>query len=203
MSQPVEQLEPLEIHSEDDVWNAWYIYGIESLGPILNFYGHQTEKEIEEKEKKSEFVEHNPKAPQKNVRKIKEFFSSLADEQAEEALMYLVEKKDEEGLIMFYQSFDRSTQRTIIEKMLFEAFESHQDKKFDETVRKLRKKLFMGNPPEDLDNAIDTALKNNPEKTILFLKDNQFQISKFIDIAPEDAVVSVLLEMLKYIPDHS
>ena len=210
MTNPAEQLKPLEIRNEDDVWNALYIYGVkDSLGPVLDFYGYKTKEDIKKEEEKKEkeneslLVEHNPKTPQKNVRKIKEFFGSLVDEQVEEALMYLIGKKDSEGLIMFYGSYNRSIQRMIIEKMLFEAFETRNDKKFDETIHKLRKKLFMGNPPKDLDDAIDKALKDNPEKTILFLKDNLFQIPRFINNSPEEAVNSVLLEILKYIPKNS
>jgi hypothetical protein len=204
MSQPVEQLEPLEIHSEDDVWNALYTYGIkDSLTEILKFYGHKHEEEIKDEEVKS--VENSPKPAYKriNKNKLKELFNSFTDDQLDEALVYFIEKSDNKGLVLFFQSLDKTRQRKILEKILFEAFENHSDKEITEEIRKLRRKLSGTRLPENLDEAINAAFQDNLNATVLFLKENKFQIPKFINIAPEDVANKTLAEMLKYIPDHS
>jgi len=199
MVQPAEELAPLEINSEDDVWNTLYTYGVkDSIGPILKFYGHRTEEEIKEDERKI-----NVGFTQARTKDIQDFFRSLNPDQQQEALMYFLERKEKRGLILFYKSLNQPEQRKIIEKMLFEAFESRSGKQVTEGVRKLQKKLLMGRPPDNLDEAINVALRNAPGKTVLFLKENMFQIPNFLKSASEDAVDSVLLEILKYTPNYS
>lgn len=199
MTQPAEKLEPLEIYNEDDVWNALYIYGIkDSLGPILKFYCHQSEEERRLDEEKNNFSFKKVK-----IKDIKDFFNSLTPDQLEGALIYFIEKKDGKGLLLFYRSFNKSIQRLIFEKMLFEAFEKKSDKQITEEIRILRKKLFTGRSPENLDEAINLALQDNSAKAVLFLRENIFQIPRFINSAPENVVISVLLEIFKYIPSHS
>jgi len=196
MTFPAEKLEPFEIHNEDDVWNALYIFGIkDSFGAILKYYRNET-TDTEEKRKGAK-----KRFRQIRTKDLENFFKSLDIDQQQEALTYFIGEKDKEGFILFYQSLNQSGRRAVIEKMLFEVFEIRPNEEIGEEIRKLRNRLFKNHSPESLDEAINAALQDNPGKTVLFLKENMFQIPKFIDTAPEDVAISVLLEMLKCIPN--
>ncbi len=204
MALTAEQLEPFEINDEDDVWNALYILGVkDSIKKILKYYRYETEGGKEEQEEQEEQEGGEKRFRQVRVKDIEDFFNTLDSDQQEEVLMYFLGKNDKDGLVLFYRSLGHSEQRAIIEKMLFEIFETRSDEKIDEEIRKSRKKLLGSRSSENMNEAINAALQNNPGKTILFLKENIFQIPKFIDTASEDVAISVLLEILKYIPDPS
>ena len=114
MACPAEQLEPFEIHDENDVWNALYILGVkDSLKEILKYYGYETE--VDKEEQKEEQEEGEKRFRQVRVKDIEDFFNSLTPDQQEEALMYFVGKRDKDGLVLFYRSLNQSEQRTVIE----------------------------------------------------------------------------------------
>lgn len=197
MSQPAEQLEPLEIHNEDDVWNALYIFGVkDSMKAILKYYGHKAEGEPEEK---TEVMGHRARFTQARTKDIEDLFNAFDEDQKWEALEYFTESKDSQGLLIFYNSFDEYEPRRIFEKLLFQITEENNNVEKD--IMKMRSRLrnVSLDYVQDLEEAIAYSTRGNNEKTIKYLIEHMLEIPKFIRNAGKEVIENTLIELLNYL----